>query len=121
MNKNQLERIAKLIIKSHKLKSKVIFSKESGHKGDYDWAADVISLDPKPKSILDFVESVLHEVDHAVMRKKYGASKYEKLYLQAGELMIQKGKDFYWDNPFEVQARKYEKNAKKYIKKLNFK
>ena len=121
MNKNQLERIAKLIIKSHKLKSKVIFSKEKGHKGDYDWADDVISLDPNPKSLLDFVESVLHEIDHAVMRKKYGASKYETLYLQAGELMIQKGKDFYWDNPFEVQARKYEKNAKKYIKKLNFK
>ena len=55
------------------------------------------------------------------MRKKYGAAKYEELYTKAGEMMIQKGKDFYWDNPFEVQARKYEKNAKKYIKKLNLK
>ena len=33
--------------------------------------------------------------------------------------MVDKGKDFYWDNPFEKQAEKYaEKNSKKYMKKI---
>ena len=121
LNKDVLIDIASKIIKLHNLKSKIKFSKSSGNKADYDWVDDVITLMPNPKNTLDFIESVLHEVDHAVMRKKYGAAKYEQLYTKAGELMIQKGKDFYWDNPFEVQARKYEKNAKKYIKKLNLK
>jgi hypothetical protein len=121
LNKDILTTIASKIIKLHNLKSKIKFSKSSGNKADYDWVGDVITLMPNPKNILDFIESVLHEVDHAVMRKKYGAVKYEELYAKAGEMMIQKGKDFYWDNPFEVQARKYEKNAKKYIKKLNLK
>lgn len=119
--KESLLKIAELIVKKHNLKSKIIFSKSSGNKADYNWVDDIITLMPNPKNILDFIESVLHEVDHAVMRKKYGAAKYEELYTKAGEMMIQKGKDFYWDNPFEVQARKYEKNAKKYIKKLNLK
>jgi len=121
LNKDVLIDIASKIIKLHKLKSKIKFSISSGNKADYDWVDDVITLMPNPKNMLDFVESVLHEVDHAVMRKKYGAVKYEELYARAGEIIIQKGKDFYWDNPFEVQARKYEKNAKKYIKKLNLK
>ena len=121
MEKDLLAKVALAIIKIHKLKSKIRFSKSSGNKADYDWVDDIITLTPNPKNMLDFIESVLHEIDHAVMRKKYGAAKYEELYSKVGELMVQKGKDFYWDNPFEVQARKYEKNAKKYIKKLNFK
>ena len=53
--------------------------------------------------------------------KKLGANGYEEAYTRAGQMMVDKGKDFYWDNPFEVQAEKYaEKNVKKYIKKLNF-
>ena len=111
--------IAKAIVKDHKLKSKIKFG-TGKNKGDYEWVSDTITLEQKPKSTLDFIESVLHECDHALMRKKYGPDKYELLYTRAGQLMVDKGKDFYWDNPFEVQARKYEKNAKKYIKKLNF-
>lgn len=116
---NVLADVAKKIVRGHNLKSKLKFSKGSGNKADYDWESDTITLTPNPKSDLDFVESVLHEVDHALMRKKYGATKYEELYSKAGEMMIQKGKDFYWDNPFEVQARKYEKNGRKWLRKLN--
>ena len=53
------------------------------------------------------------------MRKKLGADGYEETYTIAGQKMVDKGKDFYWDNPFEKQAEKYaEKNSKKYMKKI---
>lgn len=121
MGNDKLLKVAKFIIRKHNLKSKVKFSKKSNDKGRYDWQADIITLAPNPKSMLDFVESVLHEVDHAMMRKKLGADDYEWKYTRAGQIALDNGKDFYWDNPFEKQAEKYaKKNAKKYIKKLSF-
>ena len=120
MKKVQLLDIAKRLVKMHGLRSKVKVEK-SNNKADYEWISDTITINPYPDSLRDFVESVIHECDHAKMRKKLGANGYEEAYTRAGQMMVDKGKDFYWDNPFEKQAEKYaEKNAKKYIKKLNF-
>jgi|TARA_B100000073_G_scaffold246475_1_gene206917 hypothetical protein len=114
--------IAIKIANMYGVRSKLRFKSGTGNKADYDWVKDIITLDPKPDNILDFIESVLHEIDHARMRKKYGANKYEKEYTIAGQLMVDKGKDFYWDNPFEKQAEDFAKReAKKIYKKLNFK
>ena len=122
VNKNDLMTIAIKVANIYGIKSKLRFSKSAKNKADYDWQDDIITLDPKPKNILDFIESVLHEIDHAKMRYKYGPDKYELLYTKAGQMMVDKGKDFYWDNPFEKQAEKFAKqNAKKIYKKLNFK
>ena len=47
-----------------------------------------------------------------------GAKKYEREYHKAGEIAIQKGKDFHDDNAFEEKAEKWaRKEAKKWIKK----
>jgi hypothetical protein len=120
MDKNNLLKIAKFIIRKHNLKSKVNFSKKSNDRGRYDWQDDIITLAPNPKNMLDFVESVLHEVDHAVMRKKMGSDEYEWKYTKAGQIALDKGKDFYWDNPFEKQAEKYARvNGKKWLKKIS--
>ena len=120
MKKSQLLDIAKRLVKMHGLRSKIKIEK-SNNKADYDWVSDTITIDPYADSLKDFVESVIHECDHAKMRKKLGANGYEEAYTRAGSMMVDKGKDFYWDNPFETQAEKYaEKNVKKYIKKLNF-
>ena len=114
--------IAIKIANMYGVRSKLRFKSGTGNKADYDWVKDIITLDPKPDNILDFIESVLHEIDHARMRKKYGANKYEREYSIAGQLMVDKGKDFYWDNPFEKQAEDFAKReAKKIYKKLNFK
>jgi hypothetical protein len=120
MKKSELLDVAKQLVKMHGLRSKVVIEK-SNNKGDYEWVSDTISIDPYIDNVQDFIESVLHEIDHAKMRKKLGSDKYEQAYTRAGQIMVDKGKDFYWDNPFEKQAEKYaERNVKKYIKKLNF-
>ena len=118
VTKAKLKKVAEYIISEHRLQSRVAFVK-TNNKADYDWHNDVIKLDPSPSSLLDFVKSVLHEVDHAKMRKKFGAKKYEKQYQVAGDIAVNSGKDFYWDNPFEKQARKYEKTAKRWMKKIS--
>lgn len=118
MEKGTMIDITKAIIKMHGLKSKVEIDR-SNNKADYEWISDTITINPQQDSIEDFVESILHECDHAIMRKKLGADGYEETYTIAGQKMVDKGKDFYWDNPFEKQAEKYaEKNSKKYMKKI---
>ena len=118
MKKNTMIEIAKALIRMHGLKSKLKIDK-SNNKADYEWISDTITVNPDADSLLDFVESILHECHHAKMRKKLGADGYEEAYTIAGQKIVDKGKDFYWDNPFEKHAEKYaEQNAKKYMKKI---
>ena len=118
--KDDLLKIAIRIAGMYGIRSKLRFKTGTGNKADYDWMKDIITLDPNPDDMLDFVESVLHEIDHARMRKKDGPNKYEQEYTIAGQLMVDKGKDFYWDNPFEKQAEDFAKReGKKVLKMLN--
>ena len=119
MSTDSMINIAKELIKLHRLNSKVKLEK-SNNKADYEWVTDTITINPKQASLIDYIKSVLHEIDHARMRKKYGAAGYEQAYTISGQMMVDRGKDFYWDNPFEKQARKYEKTAKKWMKKIAF-
>ena len=105
------------IIKSYGLKSNVKFSSGT-QKGDYNWKKDIINLRPSYSSMKDFLMTVLHEIHHALQRKKFGVNKYEKLYQRAGDVAVNKGKDFHDDNPFEEEAEKWaKKNLSKWIKK----
>ena len=74
---------------------------------DYDWVTDTINLRPSYPSVKEFLITVLHEIKHALDRKKMGAKKYEKFYAIAGELAVQKGGDFHDDNKFEEIAEKW--------------
>lgn len=119
INKSKMIDVAKYLIKQHKLKSKVKISRSSKLRGNYHWDSDTIVIDNNPSDMLDFVETVLHEIDHAVMRKKLGANKYEIQYTKAGQEAVDLGLDFHDNNPFEIQAEKYaEKNGKKWLKKI---
>ena len=121
IKQNDLLNVAKKLTKKYGVRSKLTFKSGTGNKADYDWVKDVITLDPRPDNLLDFIESVLHEIDHAKMRKKYGANRYEQEYTLAGQMEVEKGNDFYWDNPFEKQAEDFAKrNAKKIYKKIVF-
>jgi len=103
------EDTAKQIIKSYKLKSKVKI-KSGKTKADYDWINDIINLRPSYSTIKDFLMTVLHEIHHALQRKKMGAKKYEKEYQQAGDVAANQGKDFHDDNRFEEAAERWAKS-----------
>ena len=105
------------IVKSYKLKSKIKFG-VGKNKGDYEWKSDTINLRPSYSSIKEFLMTVLHEIQHALQRKKMGASKYEKEYQKAGDVAVNKGRDFHDDNPFEEDAEKWaKKELSKWVKK----
>jgi len=121
LKKDQLLKVAMQLGLAYGIRSKLRFKSGTGNKADYDWESDIIHLDPNPKNMLDFIETVLHEIDHAKMRYKVGASKYEWYYTVAGQKQVELGRDFYWDNPFEKRAEKFaKKHARKWLNKLNF-
>ena len=102
---------AKYLVKQYKLRSKVTFGKVKGtNEADYDWVKDTINLKKSYPSVKEFIVSVLHEIDHAKMRQKMGAKKYEREYIQAGEDAEQKGRDFHDDNKYEEQAERWAQN-----------
>ena len=99
--------------------SKILNFSSGAHKGDYNWKKDIINLRPKYSSVKEFLMTVLHEIHHALQRKKYGVNKYEKLYQRAGDLAVHKGKDFHDDNPFEEDAEKWaNKHISIWMKKI---
>ena len=107
---------AEYLVKQYKLRSKVkIGNVRGGNKADYDWEHDVINLRKSYPSIKEFIITVLHEIDHAKMRKDKGWRKYEKEYTRAGQEAENKGRDFHDDNAFEEKAEKWAQ--KEYNKK----
>ena len=108
--------IASKIVKSYGLKSKIRF-KAGRNKADYNWVSDIITLRPSYSSFKDFLITVLHEIDHALDAKKMGKKKYEKAYQLAGDIAVNKGKDFHDDNKFEEDAERWAK--KEYSKWKN--
>ena len=97
---------AEQLVKHYGLKSKVRFT-SGKDMADYDWVRDVINLRKSYPTVKQFLITVLHEIKHALDRKKLGVKKYEKLYTIAGELAVQKGGDFHDDNRFEEEAERW--------------
>ena len=119
IDKNKMIDIAKWIVKQHGLRSKVRISRSTAVRGNYLWVEDIIMIENNPANMLDFVETVLHEIDHAMMRKKMGPDKYEEVYTRGGQMAVDKGKDFHDHNPLEIQAERYaKKNGRKWLKKI---
>ena len=107
---------AEQLVKAYRLRSKVRFGKVSGgNKADYDWNKDIINLKKSYRSVKEFIITVLHEIDHANDRKTMGARKYEKEYQKAGDIAVNKGRDFHDDNSFEEKAEKWAR--KEYSRK----
>ena len=107
---------AEQLVKAYRLRSKVRFGKVSGgNKADYDWNKDIINLKKSYSSVKEFIITVLHEIDHAKMRKEMGWRKYEKEYTRAGQEAEDRGGDFHDDNEFEEQAERWAR--KEYSKK----
>ena len=97
--------IASELVKYYGLKSKVKFG--TSNQGDYDFDNDVIKLRRSYPSVQEFVVSVLHEIHHAVQRKKFGLKKFLKKYNQAGNMADLRGKDRYLHNKWERKAENW--------------
>ena len=109
---------AENLVKQYKLKSKIKFSSGSS-KADYDWMKDIIYLRTSYSSVKDFLITVLHEIDHAKDAYRMGKRKYEDEYQKAGDITVNKGKDFHDDNSFEKKAENWAKQeVKKWINKF---
>ena len=107
---------AEQLVKDYRLRSKVkIGSVSGGNKANYDWNRDIINIKKSYSSVKEFIITVLHEIDHANDRKTMGARKYEKEYQKAGDIAVNKGRDFHDDNAFEEKAEKWAR--KEYNKK----
>ena len=99
---------AEQLVKAYRLRSRIkIGNVRGGNKGDYDWVKDIINLKKSYSSVKEFIITVLHEIDHANDRKKMGARKYEDEYQKAGDVAVNKGRDFHDDNAFEEKAEKW--------------
>tara|TARA_Y100000996_G_scaffold60841_1_gene41155 strand:+ start:121 stop:513 length:393 start_codon:yes stop_codon:yes gene_type:complete len=113
---------AKMLVKHYGLRSKVKFGKVKGqNEADYDWVRDIINLKRSYPNVKEFVVSVLHEIDHAKMRYKMGAKKYEWEYTKAGQEALDKGGDFHDDNKYEEQAENWAQKEYKKKWKRKFK
>ena len=107
---------AEQLVKAYKLRSRVkIGTVSGGNRGDYDWVKDIINLKKSYPSVKEFIITVLHEIDHANDRKTMGAKKYEDEYQKAGDIAVNKGRDFHDDNAFEEKAEKWAR--KEYSRK----
>jgi len=98
--------IASDIVKHYKLKSKIKFGATT-NKADYNWITDTINLRRSYPNVKELIITVLHEIKHALDAKKMGKKKYEKAYQLAGDVAVNKGKDFHDDNKFEEIAEKW--------------
>ena len=115
--KKQLEKIGYKLIKSYGISSRIKFLIGKKTKGNYDWEHDIIYLKKKYIIKKDLFISTLHEIHHAIQRKKMGWREFEKKYIQAGNMATNQGKDFHGDNKFEIRAENWAKDEYKNLKK----
>ena len=69
--------------------------------------SDIILLNKSYPSVDEFIISILHEIHHAVQRKKYGVTKFLKKYNQASNMADLQGKDRYLHNKWEKKAENW--------------
>ena len=109
--------IATELVKQAGLRSKIKFKDTGKNKADYTVETDTINIKPT-NNYKDFLETVFHEIDHALDAKKYGKKKYKQKYEREMNIAVDKGLDPHDGNYFEKKAEKYgRKMAKQYLKK----
>ena len=77
----------------------------------------------KSSNIKEFLITIIHEIDHARMAKKYGWKKFREMWeIDANKITSgwYKGKsDPYDDNKYEIQAEKFgQQNWNKWFQKF---
>ena len=73
----------------------------------------------KKRQVKEFLITIIHEIYHAMDAKKYGWKKFKEMYEMEMNLLIQKGKDEYKDNKYEIEAEEFgQKNWNKWYNKF---
>ena len=120
-NKNQM--IATLL-KHYKVESVKVQMKSMKDHAHFDVDRGTLQLSTKYKTIKtrqirEFLVTIIHEIDHAMDSKKYGWKKFKNMYEMEMNLLIQKGKDEYKDNKYEIEAEEFgQKNWTKWKNKF---
>ena len=74
----------------------------------------------KGSQVKDFLITMIHEIHHAMMSKKYGWKKFKEMWEYEANMISGghvKGKtDPYKDNPYEIEAEEFgQKNWKRWL------
>ena len=100
--------LLEVIFKHYRVKPKVRWDNSTKRFANYEveintmYVSKKLNKDPK-----EFLHTILHEIKHAIDAKKMGKNRYEKAYQLAGDIAVNKGKDFHDDNKFEEIAEKW--------------
>ena len=122
MESKDFEYVAREIVKHYGLPTKVKFTMgrntSNTDKGDYKFMEDTIYIRPKGyRSNKEFIETLLHEIHHAVRVHRYGLKKFLKKYQQADDIALSIGGEKYRDNKWEKKAEGWAKHEyKRYFK-----
>ena len=115
MESKDFEYVAREIVRHYNLPTKVKFTMgrntNNKDKGDYKFEEDTIYIRPKGyRNNKEFIETLLHEIHHAVRVHRYGYKKFIKKYHQAGQVADYLGKDRYFANKWERKAEGWAKH-----------
>ena len=119
-NKNQM---ISTLLKHYKVESVKMKYKSMKDHAHYLVEDGILLLSSKYKTlkksqVKDFLVTMIHEIDHAMMAKKYGWKKFRDMWEYEANMITQghsKGSDPYKDNPYELKAEKFgQKNYKKW-------
>lgn len=112
--------IYRTITKAYGVNPKFKWTSKTDMYAHYDLDRGVIELSKTlNKNPKEFLFSLLHEIDHAMMAKKYGVKKFKEMYEYEMNYLVQQGKDEYKDNKFEIEAEDFgQDNWKRWYKKF---
>ena len=122
MESKDFEYVAREIVRHYGLPTKVKFTMgrntSNQDKGDDEFLEDTIYIRPKGyKNNKAFIETLLHEIHHAVRVHRYGLKKFLKKYQQADNVALSSGGEKYRDNKWEKKAEGWAKHEyKRYFK-----
>jgi hypothetical protein len=120
-NKNQM--IATLL-KHYKVESVKVKQKSMKDHAHYDVDRGELQLSTRYKTlkksqVKSFLITIIHEIDHAMDSKKYGWKKFKEMYEMEMNYQVQRGKDEYDDNKYEIKAEDFgQKNWKMWYNKF---
>tara|TARA_R100000008_G_C3464105_1_gene105656 strand:+ start:25 stop:447 length:423 start_codon:yes stop_codon:yes gene_type:complete len=120
-NKNQM---ISTLFKYYKVQNIKVKHKVMKRHANYEVEDGILYLSTRYKTIKksqikEFLITIIHEIDHAMMAKKHGWRKFRDMWeFEANKIeqgFVKGATDAYWDNPYEIQAEKFgQKNWKKW-------
>ncbi len=112
------------LLKHYKVESVKVKQKSMKDHAHYDVDRGELQLSTRYKTlkksqVKSFLITIIHEIDHAMDSKKYGWKKFKEMYEMEMNYQVQRGKDEYDDNKYEIKAEDFgQKNWKMWYNKF---